>query len=129
MLSEEEIIKKVDDFIDGYRQYDVKTGETIIPYKYGEGQRFCYKEEYEAIQGLLDLYKKEKEKNDTLQTNYEILQGEMDRIGIDILGLEPGNSTDDVIDKIKALLKENRKLRNCHLRYEEMTGIDLLMEE
>lgn len=86
-------------------------------------------QDLKSLKKLLDLYEKEKEKNNTLQTNYEILQGEMDRIGIDILGLEPGNSTDDVIDKIKALLKENRKLRNCHLRYEEMTGIDLLMEE
>ena len=25
--------------------------------------------------------------------------------------------------------EENRKLRNCHLRYEEMTGIDLLLED
>jgi len=38
-----------------------------------------------ALQGLLDLYNKEKE--------------------------------------------ENKKLRNCHLRYEEMKGIDLLLED
>lgn len=25
--------------------------------------------------------------------------------------------------------EENRKLRNCHLKYEEMTGIDLLLED
>ena len=25
--------------------------------------------------------------------------------------------------------EENRKLRQCHLRYEEMTGIDLLLEK
>ena len=40
---------------------------------------------HKAIQGLLDLYNKEKE--------------------------------------------ENKKLRNCHLRYEEMTGIDFLLED
>lgn len=59
-MSEEEIIKTVDNFLDGYRQYNVETGETYIPYKYGEGQKFCYVEDFEAIQGLLDLYNKEK---------------------------------------------------------------------
>ena len=81
----------------------------------------------DAIQGLLDLYKqeklntlnlseqlnKERKKNDILQTNYEILQGEMDRIGIDTLGLEKGNSTDDVIEEIKLLLKEKESNREA----------------
>lgn len=31
--------------------------------------------------------------------------------------------------EIDELKEENRKLRKCHLRYEEMTGIDLLLEE
>ena len=66
-MSEEEIIKTVDNFLDGYRQYNVKTGETYIPYKHGEGQKFCYVEDFEAIQGLLDLYNKEKEKNKELE--------------------------------------------------------------
>lgn len=62
-LSEEEIIKKVDNFLDGERLYNTKTGETIIPYEYGECTRFVSKEYYEALQGLLDLYQKEKQKN------------------------------------------------------------------
>ena len=66
-MSEEEIIKTVDNFLDGYRQYNVETGETYIPYKYGEGQKFCYVEDFEAIQGLLDLYNIEKEKNKELE--------------------------------------------------------------
>ena len=68
-LSEEEIIKIVDKFIDGYRQCNIETGETIIPYQYGKGQKFCYVEDFEAIQGLLDLYNKEKEKNKKLEEN------------------------------------------------------------
>lgn len=44
-----------------------------------------------------------KEKLDITKTNYEILQGEMDRIGIDTLHLEAGSSTDDVIDEINKL--------------------------
>ena len=42
--------------------------------------------------------------------NYEILQGEMDRIGIDTLGLEPGMSTDDVVEENKNLKKEIKEL-------------------
>lgn len=44
-----------------------------------------------------------KEKLDITKTNYEILQGEMDRIGIDTLHLEAGSSTDDVIEEINKL--------------------------
>lgn len=72
-MSEEEIIKTVDNFLDGYRQYNVKTGETYIPYKYGEGQKFCYVEDFEAIQGLLDLYNKEKEKREMEEENHKVL--------------------------------------------------------
>lgn len=68
-MSEEEIIKTVENFLDGYRQYNVETGETYVPYKYGKGQKFCYVEDFEAIQGLLDLYNKEKEKNKELLEN------------------------------------------------------------
>lgn len=32
----------------------------------------------------------------------------------------------DFYDKVKT---ENMKLKNCHFKYEEMTGIDLLLEE
>ena len=56
--------------------------EEII--KYLKGYKYD-NEVYQAIQGLLYLYNKEKE--------------------------------------------ENRKLRKCHLMYEEMTGVDLLLEE
>ena len=77
-LSEEEIIKTVENFLDGYRQYNVETGETYVPYKYGEGQKFCYVEDFEAIQGLLDLYNKEKEKNKILElAKIPYLEGEI----------------------------------------------------
>lgn len=33
-----------------------------------------------------------------------------------------------LLDKNKKLEDENRRLRKCHLRYEEVTGIDLLLE-
>lgn len=34
-----------------------------------------------------------------------------------------------LLDLYQQEKEENRKLRNCHLRYEEMTGIDLLLKK
>jgi hypothetical protein len=34
-----------------------------------------------------------------------------------------------LIDLYNKEKEENKKLRNCHLRYEEMTGIDFLLED
>lgn len=55
-------------------------------------------DEYKSI--VAELEKKDKE-IDILKTNNEIMQGELDRIGIDTLKLEKGMSTDDVIEEIK----------------------------
>ena len=79
-MSEEEIIARVQNLID-YISFkpDRKYNTHFAIIAYPEEQWF------NAIQGLLDLYNKEKEKN--------------------------------------------RKLRKCHLMYEEMTGVDLLLEE
>lgn len=33
------------------------------------------------------------------------------------------------LDFYNKLKEENQKLKNCHFKYEEMTGIDLLLEE
>lgn len=34
-----------------------------------------------------------------------------------------------IVDLYKKEKEENKKLKKCHLRYEEMTGIDLLLED
>lgn len=34
-----------------------------------------------------------------------------------------------LLDLYNKQKEENRKLRNCHFKYEEMTGIDLLLED
>lgn len=73
-----------------------------------------------AIDVVLNLIKKLQEENDILQTNYEILQGEMDRIGISILGLEAGNSTDDVIDEIKKLQKELEQEKEKNKQFKDI---------
>lgn len=38
------------------------------------------------------------------------------------------NYLDNLLELYYKEKEENRKLRNCHLRYEEITGIDLLLE-
>lgn len=66
-MEEDEILETVENFLDGQRLYDTKTGETIKPYSYSGGQRFVWGNEYVAIQGLLDLYCKEKKKNKKIE--------------------------------------------------------------
>lgn len=69
MLSDEEkkAIERVEQFIDGERQYNTKTGETIIPYEYGESQIFVYKETYYAIQVVLNLIEKQSKEIEELK--------------------------------------------------------------
>lgn len=112
-MSEEEkkIVETVENFIKYYKKNE-QTGN--------RANLDVLREECNAIEFILNKYdiqqkelEQEKEKNNRLQTNYEILQGEMDRIGIDTLGLEKGNSTDDVIEEIKLLLKEKENNREA----------------
>ena len=75
-----------------------------------------------AIENLLKAYKelkaeleKKDKEIDILKTNNEIMQGELDRIGIDTLKLEKGMSTDDVIEEIK------KKEKIINLMAEQLT--------
>ena len=76
---------------------------------------FLHKNEQQAIKNLISRYKKLEEEFDITKCNYEILQGDMDRIGVDILKLEPGNSTEDVADEIKRLIVENKELKENYV--------------
>lgn len=75
-MKEEEIIEIIEKLQCEYKEQQNDK-------KYNDYTVFKAKEYSKGLQGLLDLYNKQKE--------------------------------------------ENRKLRRCHLRYEEMTGIDLLL--
>lgn len=77
-MKEEEIIEIIEKLQCEYKEQQNDK-------KYNDYTVFKAKEYSKGLQGLLDLYNKQKE--------------------------------------------ENRKLRNCHLKYEEMTGIDLLLEK
>lgn len=47
----------------------------------------------------------------------------------DIKSLDIAVQTRIVLNLIEKQQKEIRKLKKCHLKYEEMTGVDLLLEE
>lgn len=83
-MEEDEILETVEKFLDGQRLYDTKTGETIKPYSYSGSQRFVWGNEYVAIQGLLDLYCKEKARADKLEKDYSKALTKIDELEVEI---------------------------------------------
>lgn len=98
-ISDEErkAIERVEQFIDGERQYNTKTGETIIPYEYGESQRFVYKETYYAIQVVLNLIEKQSKEIEGLKE---------DNKKKSIVIIEYQDLYEKLVDKIKAKIEE-----------------------
>ena len=89
-------------------------GELLNCWDYGA-------EESEAIETLLTAYEKEKGENVKLRLqDIPLIEGELkaykDRV----------NELKQELEKEK---EDNKRLRKCHLQYEEMTGIDLLLPE
>lgn len=83
-MEENEILETVEKFLDWQRLYDTKTGETIKPYKYIGSQRFVGGNECVAIQGLLDLYCKEKARADKLEKDYSEALTKIDELEVRI---------------------------------------------
>jgi hypothetical protein len=81
-MKEDEILETVEKFLDGQRQYDTKTGKTIKPYRYLGSQRFVWGNEYVAIQGLLDLYFKEKARATKLEKDYSEALTKIDELEV-----------------------------------------------
>ena len=76
---------------------------------------------FEAIYTLLTAYEKEKKKNKRLEKFIE--NGEH-------TWKQKYNETFEYFkQELKEKEEENKRLRKCHLQYEEMTGIDLLLPE
>ncbi|MBP3463813.1 MAG: hypothetical protein J6K45_04965 [Clostridia bacterium] len=67
----EEDIKILEEFIDGLKQYNPKTGKNIEPICFGGGQRYVYKNVYYAIHHLIKAYRENeaiiKEKDKTMR--------------------------------------------------------------
>ena len=102
-MSEEEILRKAKDFIifmndviENYLDYDYEENKTAY-------------EDKALVQGLLDLYEKEKEKNKTLE---ELLQGrlfELYKYYKDLASEYQGNSISK--DKLKEKIEKYNKIR------------------
>lgn len=69
----EEDIQILEEFIDGLRQYNTKTGKDIKPTQFGEGQRYVYSNVYYAIDHILSDYKKVLKENEQLRTEVNSL--------------------------------------------------------
>ena len=87
----------------------------------------------EKIDKIINLIQTQQEEIERLKCNNEILQGELDRIGIKTLKLEKGSSTDDVIAEIEKLRNNNkdllRKLRNRVKEVKKLTKYSLYKTE
>ena len=98
-----------------------KTGFHTLMIKYNENRIHTNKMIENAIETLLTAYEKEKGENVKLRLqDIPLKEGELkaykDRV----------NELKQEDEKEK---EENKRLRKCHLLYEEMTGIDLLLPE
>ena len=101
----EDSIKILDKFITEHKLFNIKHSDGLE----------------EAIETLLTAYEKEKGENVKLRLqDIPLIEGELkaykDRV----------NELKQELEKEK---EDNKRLRKCHLQYEEMTGIDLLLPE
>ncbi len=62
-----EDIKILEEFIEGLKLYNIKTGEDIKPTQFGEGQRYVYSNVYYAIDHILSDYKRVLKENEELK--------------------------------------------------------------
>ena len=69
----EEDIKILEEFIEGLKQYDLKTGKDIEPVEFGEGQRYVYKNVYMAIFNVLS----EREQDKARIKELEVLEDDL----------------------------------------------------
>lgn len=70
---------------------------------------------------LLNLIEKQQAETGRLTTNNEILQGELDRIGIKTLKLKKGSSTDDIITEIE---KKDTLINTIQAEFERLENLE-----
>ena len=68
-----EDIKILEEFIEGLKQYNPKTGKDIKPTQFGEGQRYVYSNVYYAIEHILSDYKRVLKENEELRQERELV--------------------------------------------------------
>lgn len=79
-----EDIKILEEFIEGLKLYNIKTGEDIKPTQFGEGQRYVYSNVYYAIDHILSDYKRVLKKNEQLNKKVDLMENYMVENGYEI---------------------------------------------
>lgn len=123
----EEDIQILEEFIDGLRQYNTKTGKDIKPTQFGEGQRYVYSNVYYAIDHILSDYKKVLKENEQLRTEVNSLLKENEEYSkqLDLDYVDKNyiskKKIEDTIEELKGKLEDISKRREKSKTKEEET--------
>lgn len=123
----EEDIQILEEFIDGLRQYNPKTGKDIKPTQFGEGQRYVYSNVYYAIDHILSDYKKVLKENEQLRTEVNSLLKENEEYSkqLDLDYVDKNyiskKKIKDTIEELKGKLEDISKRREKSKTKEEET--------
>lgn len=122
----EEDIQILEEFIDGLRQYNPKTGKDIKPTQFGEGQRYVYSNVYYAIDHILSDYKKVLKENEQLRTEVNSLLKENEEYSkqLDLDYVDKNyiskQKIKDEIEKLKGKLEDiSRQREKSKIKEEE----------
>ena len=102
----EEDIKILEEFIEGLKQYNPKTGKDIKPTQFGEGQRYVYSNVYYAIDHILSDYRRVLKENEELKDKYAVFVKMSSEVIANSIPVQK------VKDKIEELNKKEQKLQN-----------------
>ena len=123
----EEDIQILEEFIDGLRQYNTKTGKDIKPTQFGEGQRYVYSNVYYAIEHILSDYKRVLKENEQLRTEVNSLLKENEEYSkqLDLDYVDKNyiskKKIEDTIEELKGKLEDISKRREKSKTKEEET--------
>lgn len=109
----EEDIQILEEFIDGLRQYNTKTGKDIKPTQFGEGQRYVYSNVYYAIEHILSDYKRVLKENEEYSK-----QLDLDYVDKNYISKQ---KIKDEIEELKGKLEDISKRREKSKTKEEET--------
>lgn len=109
----EEDIKILEEFIDGLKQYNPKTGKDIKPTQFGEGQRYVYSNVYYAIDYILSDYKRVLKENEEYSK-----QLDLDYVDKNYISKK---KIEDIIEELKGKLEDISRRREKSKTKEEKT--------
>lgn len=124
----EEDIKILEEFIDGLKQYNPKTGKDIKPTQFGEGQRYVYSNVYYALDNILSDYKRVLKENEELKRNYKILKDDIEDERIVYIDTPEFEQRYIPVKKVKDKIEELKNNLYTIEHYETVGAIHVLQE-